>query len=152
MSLISDELTHLVRSGWRLVALESFEEDRAMLLVERVAKACDRACLPWSLASGLGALLTAFTKNQSQAGIIGSAVSLVFGALGGNFVPAQNFSGALNVASKLTLNRWAMDGLIKLTIDGGGFSDILPQAAVLAVIGLVTYLLAIAAFRRRFVK
>lgn len=55
MSLISDELTHLVRSGWRLVALESFEEDRAMLLVERVAKACDRACIPWSIASGLGA-------------------------------------------------------------------------------------------------
>lgn len=54
MSTAADELTHLVRAGWRLVALESFEEDRALLLVERVAKACDRECLPWSLASGLG--------------------------------------------------------------------------------------------------
>ena len=51
----AEELTHVIRSGWRLVALESFEEDRALKLLERVAAGSDRTCLPWTLGSGLGA-------------------------------------------------------------------------------------------------
>ncbi len=44
----------LLRSGWRLVAFESFEEDRALPLLEKVAQSFKQACIPWSLASGLG--------------------------------------------------------------------------------------------------
>lgn len=103
-------------------------------------------------ASGLGALLTVFARNENQAGVIGGAVSLIFGALGGSFFPAQSLTGIINVLSKLTINRWAMDGLTKLAVEGGNFQDILPQVGVLAVIGLVTFVLAIMAFQRRFVK
>jgi ABC-2 type transport system permease protein len=103
-------------------------------------------------ASGLGALLTTFAKDASQAGAIGSAVSLTFGALGGSFFPSENFSGVLNTISRFTVNRWAMDGLTTLTLGGGGFSDILDEAAVLGLIGLVTFALALIAFQRRFVK
>jgi AAA+ superfamily predicted ATPase len=49
----AEELRALVRSGWRLVALESFEEDRALALLERAAAAAGAACLRWTLASGL---------------------------------------------------------------------------------------------------
>lgn len=103
-------------------------------------------------ASGLGALLTSFTRNQLQANVVGMTVSLVFGALGGSFFSTQNLTGALDIASRLTINRWAMDGLTKLTISGAGFNEVLTEAAVLGVIGLVTYALAIPAFQRRFVK
>lgn len=103
-------------------------------------------------ASGLGALLTSFAKNESQVSIISTAVALTFGALGGSFFPAANFSGVLDVVSKLTLNRWAMDGLITLLVEGGGFTDIVPQALVLAAVGLVTFGLALWAFQRRFVR
>ena len=51
----ADELRSLVRSGWRLVALETFEEDRALALLERAASAARAACVRWTLASGLGA-------------------------------------------------------------------------------------------------
>jgi len=47
-----EELALLVRGGWRLVAMESFEEDRALGLIERVAQSLERKCEPWSLASG----------------------------------------------------------------------------------------------------
>ena len=50
----AEELALLVRAGWRVVSLESFEEDRALKLLERVAAASDRTCLPWTLGSGLG--------------------------------------------------------------------------------------------------
>ncbi|MEX1072022.1 MAG: ABC transporter permease [Anaerolineales bacterium] len=103
-------------------------------------------------ASGLGALLTTFARNENQAGVIGGAVALVFGALGGSFFPASGLSGIVNVASKLTLNRWAMDGFNKLTQQGAGLLDILLEAGVLAAIGLVTYVLALLGFQRRFVK
>lgn len=51
---IADELRVLIRSGWRLITLETFEEDRALGLLERVAAGTERKCIPWSLASGLG--------------------------------------------------------------------------------------------------
>ena len=50
----ADELRVLIRSGWRLIALETFEEDRALSMLERVAEGVERSCLRWSVATGLG--------------------------------------------------------------------------------------------------
>jgi len=102
-------------------------------------------------AAGLGALLTTYARNENQASIIASAVSLTFGALGGSFFPASSLTGVVDIASKLTINRWAMEGFTKLTAGGAGFSEILPEAGILAVIGLVTFILALRGFKRRFV-
>jgi len=49
----TEDLKVLLRAGWRLIALESFEEERSLQLIERVAKAEERECIPWSLTSGL---------------------------------------------------------------------------------------------------
>jgi ABC-2 type transport system permease protein len=103
-------------------------------------------------AAGFGSYITTFARNENQASIIASAFSLVFGALGGSFFPASNLTGIVDVASKLTINRWAMEGLTKLTIERSDFAGILPEAGVLALIGLVTFILAIRGFERRFVK
>ena len=48
------ELSSLLRSGWRLIALETFEEDRALQVLERVAQKAGFQCLPWTVARGLG--------------------------------------------------------------------------------------------------
>jgi ABC-2 type transport system permease protein len=103
-------------------------------------------------AAGLGALLTTFARNENQASIIASAVSLTFGALGGSFFPSSSLTGVVDVASRLTINRWAMDGFTKLTMGKAGFIEILPEAGILALIGLITFVLALRGFRRRFVK
>jgi MoxR-like ATPase len=47
------ELALLIRSGWRVIALETFEEGRALRLLEQVAKSCERELLSFSIASGL---------------------------------------------------------------------------------------------------
>ena len=36
---LARELGLLIRAGWRVIALESFEEERALHLLERVASA-----------------------------------------------------------------------------------------------------------------
>ncbi len=46
------ELALLIRAGWRLCALETLEEDRALRLLERVAHGLERELLVWSVASG----------------------------------------------------------------------------------------------------
>jgi AAA+ superfamily predicted ATPase len=50
----AEELALLVRTGWRLIVLDTFEEERALRMLERVAGACERRLIVWSIASGLG--------------------------------------------------------------------------------------------------
>jgi MoxR-like ATPase len=50
-----DELRGLVRAGWRLAAFETFEEERALSLLERVAGETQRRCVTWTVAAGLDA-------------------------------------------------------------------------------------------------
>jgi len=51
---VVSELALLLRSGWRLIALETFEEDRGLRVLERAAKTAERKFVTWSVASGLG--------------------------------------------------------------------------------------------------
>jgi hypothetical protein len=50
---IEKELGWLLRAGYRVVAFESFEEERALRLLERAAAQSERALAAWSLAAGL---------------------------------------------------------------------------------------------------
>lgn len=47
------DLSLLIRAGWRLIAFETFEEDRALRVLERAAEATERSVIVWSLASGI---------------------------------------------------------------------------------------------------
>lgn len=102
--------------------------------------------------TGLGLFIAAFAKNANQAAIISSVVGLVMAALGGNFVPADNFPDWIQNLSKLTINRWALDGLTELTINGGGVGDITQITAVLLTIGLAFFALAMWQFKRRIAR
>jgi SpoVK/Ycf46/Vps4 family AAA+-type ATPase len=50
---LDKELSLLLRAGYKLVALESFEEERAVRAAARAAESCERALHTWSLAGGL---------------------------------------------------------------------------------------------------
>jgi hypothetical protein len=53
-SAAADELRALVRAGWRLAVFETYEEERALNLLERVASGSERKLVPWTVAAGLG--------------------------------------------------------------------------------------------------
>lgn len=103
-------------------------------------------------AAGLGLLITAFTRDAAQAGVVSAAIALVSAILGGTFIQAQAYPAWLQPFSKLTINRWALDGFTDLTLRGQGFADILIEAGVL--IGLAAVFFALAWWRlpRRFVR
>jgi hypothetical protein len=46
------DLAILIRSGWRLISFETFEEDRALRVIERVAEGLERKPVVWTSASG----------------------------------------------------------------------------------------------------
>ncbi len=47
------ELSLLLRAGYKVIALESFEEERAVRAAARAAESCERAFHSWTLATGL---------------------------------------------------------------------------------------------------
>ncbi|MCA9945329.1 MAG: ABC transporter permease [Anaerolineales bacterium] len=102
--------------------------------------------------TSLGALIAAFARDANQANIIGSVVTLVFAALGGNFVPAQNFPPFLEQLSKISINRWALDGFSDLTLFGLGLNDVLLEAGVLLGLSVVLIGLALWQFQRRLAR
>ena len=51
----AQELQLALQAGWRVIALETVEEKRALVALEAVAQACDCELVVWSVASGLDA-------------------------------------------------------------------------------------------------
>jgi len=54
MNATASEIALLIHAGWRLIALESFEEERALRILQRVADEAGLKLIPWSIASGIG--------------------------------------------------------------------------------------------------
>jgi ABC-2 type transport system permease protein len=102
--------------------------------------------------TSLGAFLASFARNANQAKIIGTTVSLVFAILGGNFLPTMSFPAWLTFVSKLTVNRWALDGFVNLAISHATFAETLPYIGVLFGMAIFYFMLSAVFFSRRFVR
>lgn len=93
-------------------------------------------------ATGVGILITALAADITQATMIGSAIALISGFLGGNFFTLGQFSPLLQFASYLTINRWGIDGFKKLVIQGQGLNEVLPNIMTLGAIAVVCFVIA----------
>jgi ABC-2 type transport system permease protein len=102
--------------------------------------------------SGLSTLLASLTKSEEQIGNIGPALAMIFGFMGGGMWPASAFPDWLNMASKLTPNRWAIDGFLKLMYQEGGVVSILPEVLVLLGMAVVFFSLGVFRLRTKGVK
>lgn len=103
-------------------------------------------------AVSLGALVTALARDISQAGMISAGVALIGAALGGNFVLIQAYPYWLQLVSKLTINRWAIEGFTDLTQRGLGATDIVVEAGVLVAMAACFFALALWRLPARFVR
>lgn len=97
--------------------------------------------------SGLSTLLASLTKSEEQIGNIGPALAMIFGFMGGGMWPTSNFPDWLNMASKFTPNRWAIDGFLKLMYQEGGVVSVLPE--VLVLLGMAAVFFSLGVFRLR---
>jgi ABC-2 type transport system permease protein len=99
--------------------------------------------------TGWGLLLAAAARTSFQVSGIGTAMMLLFGVLGGSFMPVDRFPALMRSASRLTPNAWALDGF-GLLASGGGFSDLVPILAALLAMAAVLFAVAAIIARRRW--
>ena len=99
-------------------------------------------------ATGWGLLIASLAANAAQISNLGMALTLLFGILGGSFLPLNTAGPLLNWLSRITPNRWALDGFTALAAGEGPAAVFGPVAALLAM-AVVLFVAAALLFRRR---
>jgi ABC-2 type transport system permease protein len=99
--------------------------------------------------ASMGAVVAAFSKDVIQAGAIGGGIALLSAGLGGNFFSPENLPTWLQALSRLTINRWALEGFMKLTVNNLDARAVLFDAGVLLTIAAGLFALAFFKFQRR---
>lgn len=97
-------------------------------------------------ATGWGMVLASFAKTPAQITSLGSTVMLIFGIMGGSFLPVPDI-GFLNWVSKITPHAWALDGFSTLS-QGGTLANIATSLLALLIMAAVLFTFASFSFRR----
>jgi len=99
-------------------------------------------------AVGWGMLVTAIAKSPGQVSMIGSALMLTFGILGGTFINMETMPVWFRYITKVSPNAWGIDGFTTLA-QGGGLHDILTPILALLAMGLLLFAIAVFLLNRR---
>jgi len=102
-------------------------------------------------ATAWGMLLAAWARTPAQAGWLGSALSLTFAGLAGNFLPRQSLPAWLRTASLFTPNAWGLEAFTSLA-SGGGLADVVGAIAALLAMAALVFAIATLAFRRQYAR
>jgi len=102
-------------------------------------------------ATGWGLLIAAFSRQSWQVSSFGTALMLLFGILGGSFIPVNNFNDFMRILSKITPHAWASDAFLSLST-GGDMATILPNIIALLVMALVLFGASAIIARKRWVE
>jgi ABC-2 type transport system permease protein len=98
-------------------------------------------------ATGWGILLAAIARTPAQAVSIGSALMLLFGILGGLFIPFSALPGWMKVVGRMSPNAWGSEAFAALA-RGGTLTTIAPGLAALMVMAAALFMIAVLVFRR----
>lgn len=99
-------------------------------------------------ATGWGLLIASASTNAGQVTNLGMALTLIFGILGGSFVPGQQMGPLFEWAGRITPNKWAMDGFVSLA-SGDGLPAIVAPVVALLVMATILFAASAVLFRRR---
>lgn len=97
-------------------------------------------------ATGWGIFIAGLARSPGQVSSIGSAITLLFGILGGAFIDQSAMPAWFRAAGKISPNAWGLDGFTTLAL-GGRLADVLLPVAALLVMAVVVFGLALAALR-----
>jgi ABC-2 type transport system permease protein len=98
--------------------------------------------------SAFGMLITSITSTMNQLNAVGSVGAMALAMLGGAWVPVATMPAWAQTIAPAIPTYWAMEGFQDVILEGGGVSDVITPALVLAAFGALFTLLA--AWRFRF--
>ncbi len=93
-------------------------------------------------ASGFGILIASISTTSKNADSIGSFTILVMSALGGSMWPIYGMPTIMNILSKITFNRWAIEGFNNIMFFDQTIFKLGTHVFTLMAIGVVTMLIA----------
>ena len=99
--------------------------------------------------TSLGLLIAVIARSESAATTISTFVVMVFAAVGGNFLPVNNFPVWMRSLSQLTPNYWSLNGFLKLA-QREGLTALGPEIAVLAGMTATFFVAGLWLYQRRF--
>ncbi len=99
-------------------------------------------------ALGLGVLVSAIARTESQAAGLSVILILTMSALGGCFVPRFIMPDWLRTLGLITPQAWALDAYQDLLVRGYGLREVLPQVG--ALLGFASLFFGIGVWRFRF--
>ena len=89
--------------------------------------------------AGMGVMVAALARNETQAGVVAVLIVLVMGAISGCLMPQVKIEGL----SMITPHYWALQGIQDVISRGLGVSDVLVPAGVLVGMAVWTILLSV---------
>jgi ABC-2 type transport system permease protein len=99
-------------------------------------------------AIGFAVLIAVIAQSVVHATTIGGVSNLILGAVGGVMVPKMVMPPVMQTASMISPMSWALEGCWDILLRGGGPVDVLPEAAALAVFGILAFAAATALYPR----
>ncbi|EKD89052.1 MAG: hypothetical protein ACD_34C00220G0005 [uncultured bacterium] len=99
-------------------------------------------------ATGWGIFLAALLKTSGQVANIGMALMLIFGVLGGSFINVSLMPDWVQWFSRISPNRWGLDGFTTLAM-GGTLTNIVTPIIALLIMAAVLFLVSIMLFNHR---
>ncbi len=100
-------------------------------------------------ATAWGMFIAAYSRTPAQANAVGTALTLTFGGVAGNFIPRFLLPTWLRLASYISPNAWGLEGFGDLAA-GAALADIGGGIVALLVMAVVIFGLAVIAFRRQY--
>lgn len=95
-----------------------------------------------------GTMLGTFTRTESQAGNLSTALGMSLALLGGCWFPIEIFPDSVAAAVHVLPTTWAMQGLTDIVMRGQGLEGIALEAAVL--VGFAVVFFAVGVYRFRY--
>lgn len=99
-------------------------------------------------ATGWGMFITATARTTAQVANVGSAVMLIFGALGGSFVSLEQMPVFVQAFSKITPNAWALNGFTTLGL-GGTLANLGAPITALLIMGASLFAVSVYLFGKK---
>jgi ABC-2 type transport system permease protein len=103
-------------------------------------------------AAGAMVLIMSLVGSQRQGDALTTIVIIVWSMLGGSFVPIDGMPSFLLPISRTTPTYWAVDGFTTLIQKDGGLAEILPNIAILGVVGAALLAAGALVLRRKIIR
>jgi len=93
--------------------------------------------------------LATLMKSIEQASVVGALSAVIMGAVGGIMIPKLVMPPLMQEMTLLSPMSWGLEGMLDVFVRKLGVVDVLYEASVLVIFGIITLVLTIHYYKRK---